>query len=136
MNAEFKRMMELAGLTEIKVNPPNQYNVLWKNYINQESIASESLPQEIINKVKKIIELYRYKEITSLYDLVENIETLEEDTIDIIGSYDYDFSMESKNRLKDVCDKLNFSQKEELFDILRKNYRERWDYDEDDELHF
>jgi len=31
MNKEFKRMMELAGLTEIKINPPKRYTLLGPN---------------------------------------------------------------------------------------------------------
>ena len=78
MNYEFKRMLELAGLTEIKVNQPNNFdNLFWTKELydffkNDQNIFKNSGINSIIrSNVNKILDdtWKRYLDIYQEYDI-------------------------------------------------------------------
>lgn len=59
MNAEFKRMMELAGLTEIKINKPNPINLI--NHYKSQVISTPQTRDKLdltIKCIKSILYLF------------------------------------------------------------------------------
>ena len=125
MNTEFKRMMQLAGLTEIRITPPNQYNIFWQKYLDTEEKSYNSYEEEL-----EVIKLFRTQNITSLDDLADKITDLDEEFSEIAGVYSGEFAQGLVDDIEKLCDEMNFSQKDELIDKIKANYN---DFDEDDE---
>jgi hypothetical protein len=77
MNPEFKRMMELAGLTEIKINQPSYGIVKFLN-TNKNAIfdvvgAKYSATDDEINNAKNYLEFEpNYDGIATTYSLTQN----------------------------------------------------------------
>jgi hypothetical protein len=136
-NKETLRMQMLAGIItegqyKAKLNEDNtDYNSFFQAHLDQEeeNAASDPDGSEIVNS-------FRNKNIASLDELVDNIESLEFDLADSAGAYNYDFIIELASRLKDLITKEKFPEGNELLNKLRANYRENMDFDEDDEDDF
>ena len=127
MNSEFKHMMQLAGLTEIRITPPNLYNTFWQNYLDiEEDIIHDDEELEVIK-------LFRAQNVTSLDDLADKIESVDSELTEFAGAYPGDFFDELIDKLKDLCDEMNFSQKDELIDKVKSRFDNIFDNDDDDD---
>jgi hypothetical protein len=132
MTNEQLRMQMLAGiitesqykakLQEIKVNKPGvYYNSFFQAHLDQEEENADSDPD-----AGEIIDSFRNKNITSLDELVKNIEDLESELAESAEAGSYDYIDELVERLKDLIIEMHLPHtfQKELFDKLRIKYKE------------
>ena len=88
MNAEFKRMMQLAGLTEIKINPPKSYKKL-------------NLP-----------DLSRFADtLIDIQDIEEHYDDLINDLVKLNPQIDpYLFQADNDGLFSDILDEISYYQ--------------------------
>lgn len=119
MENNFDLKSFLAEGKLLKEGQENSYNSFFQSFKNQELSNNSQNPDSV-----EIIKGFKNRNISSLDELATNIAEVEDMLTDEVGAYHGEFYSELRERLEDLCDKVNFSQKEELLTMLDKKYNQ------------
>jgi RNA processing factor Prp31 len=124
MSKELKRMQKLAGLNEIRVNPPGTYNAVFQDWVEGQINMLLQYPEDYQRELE-YIKPFKKVSVSSLEELAQTIKEIDdhitEQSDESSGAFYYEVVREP---IRKICDEINFGQKDELISLLDKLYNE------------
>jgi hypothetical protein len=104
MSKELKRMQKLAGLNEIRVNPPGTYNAIFQDWVEGQINMLLQYPEDYQRELE-YIKPFKKVSVSSLEELAQTIKEIDD-------------------HITEQSDERDFGQKDELISLLDKLYNE------------
>ena len=108
MSKELKRMQKLAGLNEIRVNPPGTYNAVFQDWVEGQINMLLQYPEDYQRELE-YIKPFKKVSVTSLKELAQKIKEIDDYKTEGMEEGSGAFYHEAvREPLIVLCDKRNF----------------------------